>query len=126
VRKDVKAVLEEVLEKEMTEHLKAGDREFTPTRLGKRDGRYTGNLLTPALKFERLQVPRDREGAFVTELLERYQQMTGGVEVAILKMYLCRVFTRTIVSIIEALSRMRIDKDAVNRISARLQEEQKQ
>jgi transposase-like protein len=38
----VKAVLEEVFEEEMTEHLRAGYRELTPTRRGGRNGRYVG------------------------------------------------------------------------------------
>jgi transposase-like protein len=36
VRQGVKAVLEEVLQEEMTEHLKAGYRQLTPTRRGER------------------------------------------------------------------------------------------
>ncbi len=40
VRDGVKAVLEEVLEEEMAEHLRAGYRELTPTRRGERNGRY--------------------------------------------------------------------------------------
>ena len=62
VREGVKAILEEVLQEEMTEHLDAGYRELTPTRRGERNGHYTRNLLTPAGKIERLEVPRDREG----------------------------------------------------------------
>jgi transposase-like protein len=57
VREGVKAVLEEVLQEEMTEHLEAGYRELTPTRRGERNGRYTRNLVTPAGKIERLEVP---------------------------------------------------------------------
>ena len=68
VRDGVKAVLEEVLEEEMAEHLQAGYRELTPTRRGERNGRYLRNLVTPAGKIERLEVPRDREGEFVTEV----------------------------------------------------------
>ena len=68
VRQGVKAVLEEVLEEEMTQHLKAGYQKLTPTRRGERNGHYTRNLLTPAGKIERLEVPRDREGEFVTEV----------------------------------------------------------
>ncbi len=85
VREGVKAVLEEVLQEEMTEHLKAGYRELTPTRRGERNGHYTRNLLTPAGKIERLEAPRDREGEFVTEIFERYKRMTGDVEEAVLR-----------------------------------------
>ncbi len=88
VREGVKAVLEEVLEEEMSEHLEAGYRELTPTRRGERNGHYQRNLLTPAGKIERLEVPRDREGEFVTEIFERYKRTTGDVEEAVLEVYL--------------------------------------
>ncbi len=38
VREGVKAVLDEVIKEEMTEHLEAGYRELTPTRRGERNG----------------------------------------------------------------------------------------
>ena len=96
VRQGVKAVLEEVLQEEMAEHLQAGYRELTPTRRGERNGHYQRNLLTPAGKIERIEVPRDREGEFVTEVFERYKRMTGDVEEAVLEMYLSGISTRKI------------------------------
>jgi putative transposase len=125
VREGVKAVLEEVLQEEMTEHLKAGYRQLTPARKGERNGHYTRNLVTPAGKIEHLEVPRDREGEFVTEVFERYKRMTGSVEEAILEMYLSGVSTRKIAGITDALSRVRIGKDAVSRIANRLKEQQR-
>jgi putative transposase len=125
VREGVKAVLEEVLQEEMTEHLKAGYRQLTPTRKGERNGHYQRNLLTPAGKIERLEVPRDREGAFVTEVFERYKRLTGNVEEAILEMYLSGISTRKIAGITDALSKVKIGKDAVSRISKRLEGEQR-
>ena len=104
VREGVKAVLEEVLQEEMTEHLEAGYRELTPTRRGERNGYYTRNLVTPAGKIERLTVPRDREGEFITELFERYKRMTGDVEEAILEMYLSGISVRKVAGITDALS----------------------
>jgi putative transposase len=124
VREGVKAVLEEVLEEEMAEHLRAGYRELTPTRRGVRNGHYTRNLVTPAGKIERLEVPRDREGEFVTELFERYKRMTGDVEEAILEMYLSGISVHKIAGVTDALSGARIGKDAVGRIARRLEEEQ--
>jgi putative transposase len=126
VRQGVKAVLEEVLEEEMTEHLKAGYRELTPTRRGERNGYYQRNLLTPAGKIERLEVPRDREGEFVTEVFERYKRMTGDVEEAVLEMYLSGISVRKIAGVTDALSKVRIGKDAVSRIASRLEEQQKE
>jgi len=126
VREGVKAVLEEVLEEEMTQHLEAGYRELTPTRRGERNGHYQRNLVTPAGKIERLEVPRDREGEFVTEVFERYKRMTGDVEEAVLEMYLSGISVRKIAGVTEALSRVRVGKDAVSRIARRLEEEQRE
>jgi putative transposase len=126
VRQGVKAVLEEVLEEEMTQHLGAGYRELTPTRRGERNGYYQRNLLTPAGRIERLTVPRDREGEFVTEVFERYKRMTGDVEEAVLEMYLSGISVRKIAGVTDALSKVRIGKDAVSRIASRLEEQQKQ
>jgi putative transposase len=126
VRQGVKVVLEEVLEEQMSEHLKAGYRELTPTRRGERNAYYQRNLLTPAGKIERLEVPRDREGEFVTEVFERYKRMTGDVEEAVLEMYLSGISVRKIAGVTEALSRVKVGKDAVSRIASRLQEQQKE
>jgi putative transposase len=126
VRQGVKAVLEEVLQEEMTQHLEAGYRELTPTRRGERNGHYTRNLVTPAGRIERLEVPRDREDEFVTEVFERYKRMTGDVEEAVLEMYLSGISVRKIAGVTDALSRVRVGKDAVSRIARRLEEEQRE
>jgi putative transposase len=126
VREGVKAVLEELLQEEMTEHLEAGYRELTPTRRGERNGHYQRNLVTPASKIECLEVPRDREGEFVTEVFERYKRMTGDVEEAVLEMYLSGISVRKIADVTDALSQVRIGKDAVSRIASRLEEQQKE
>jgi putative transposase len=124
VRQGVKANLKEVLEEEMAEHLQAGYRELTPTGRGERNGYYTRNLVTPAGKIERLEIPRDREGEFVTEIFEHYKRMTEDVEEAILEMYLSGISVRKIAGVTEALSKVRIGKDAVSRIASRLLQEQ--
>ena len=126
VRQGVKAVLEEVLQEEMTQHLEAGYRELTPTRRGERNGYYQRNLVTPAGRIERLEVPRDREGEFVTEVFERYKRMTGDVEEAVLEMYLSGISVMKIAGVTEALSRVKVGKDAVSRIASRLQDEQRE
>jgi putative transposase len=126
LRQGIKAVLEEVLEEQTTQQLQAGYRELTPTRRGERNGYYQRNLVTPASKIERLEVPRDREGEFVTEVFERYMRMTGDVEEAVLEMYLCGISVRKIAGLTDALSKVRIGKDAVSRITSRLEEAQKE
>ena len=123
VRERVKTVLEKVLEEEMTEHLEAS---LTPTRRGERNGHYTRNFLTPpAGKIERLEVS-NREGESATEVLECCKSMTSDAEEAVLQMYLSGISVRKIAGVTDALSRVRIGKDAVIRIAHRLEKEQKQ
>jgi putative transposase len=70
--------------------------------------------------MERLEVPRDREGEFVTELIERYKRMTGDVEEAVLEKYLSGISVKKIAGVTDALSKVRIGKDTVSHIARRL------
>jgi transposase-like protein len=52
--------------------------------------------------------------------------MTGDAEEAVLEMYLSGISVRKIAGVTEALSRVKVGKDAVSRIARRLEEEQRQ
>lgn len=123
VREGIKALLEQILEEEMTEHLGAPRYRRSPSRRGQRNGDYERDLVTGAGTLRQLRVPRDREGTFQTELFERYRRLTGSVEEAVLEMYLQGVSTRKVAAVTEALSGKRVGKDAVSRITARLEEQ---
>jgi transposase-like protein len=123
VREGVKALFEQILEEEMDQHLGAGRYQRTSSRRGERNGRYKRALLSGVGQISRLQVPRDREGTFRTELFERYKRLTGSVEEAVLEMYLQGVSTRKVAAVTEALSGKRVGKDAVSRIAQRLEEQ---
>ncbi len=123
VRAAVKAVLEQVLEEEMAEHVGAGRRERSPTRIGERNGSYSRDLITPVGKIEQLKVPRDRDGTFTTQVFEEYHRRTGEVEDAILGMWLQGISQRKIAQVTEKLGAVRIGKDAVSRIAQRLEAE---
>jgi putative transposase len=123
VREGVKALFEQILEEEMDQHLGAGRYQRTSSRRGERNGRYKRALLSGVGQIRQLQVPRDREGSFRTELFERYRRLTGSVEEAVLEMYLQGVSTRKVAAVTEALSGKRVGKDAVSRITRQLQEQ---
>ena len=73
LREIVRAVMQEMLEAEMTDALGAGKGERTSARIGYRSGYYARTLVTRVGKLE-LRVPQDRDGRFSTELFERYQR----------------------------------------------------
>jgi hypothetical protein len=122
IREGIKALLEQVMEEELTEQLQAGHRERTATRTGERNGHYTRDLVTAVGQVKQLRVPRAREGSFLTEVFERYRSMTGNLEEAVLEMYLQGVSTRKIEQITGRLSGVKISKDATSRIAQRLDE----
>ena len=66
LREIVRAVVQEVLEAEMTDALGAGKGERTGARLGYRSGYYARTLVTRVSKLE-LRVPQDRDGRFSTD-----------------------------------------------------------
>jgi putative transposase len=61
-----------VLESDMDEVVGAGKNERTEGRTGYRSGYYVRTLVTRVGKLE-LQLPRDRQDRFRTEVFERYQ-----------------------------------------------------
>jgi transposase-like protein len=98
----VRAILQEVLEAEMTEALGAGKGERVEGRLGYRSGYYGRSLITRIGKIE-LRVPQDRQGRFSTELFERYQRSEKALMAALAEMYVQGVSTRKVKAITEEL-----------------------
>jgi transposase-like protein len=123
IRLAVKAVLEQILEEETSQHVGAARRERSPSRTGERNGSYARDLITPVGKIEQLRVPRDRDGTFATRVFEEYHRSTGEVEDAVLEMWLQGISQRKIAEVTEKLGAVRVGKDAVSRIAQRLEGE---
>lgn len=121
IRSAVRAVLEEVLEAEITAHLGAGPSERTQARRGYRNGSYTRGLKTRVGDLE-LSVPRDREGTFRPGVFERYRRMEAPLEEALWRAYLEGISTRRVGDIAKALAGQGLSAAAVSRLNGRLSE----
>jgi transposase-like protein len=117
----VQAVVQELLEAEMTDALGAAKGERTPARLGHRSGYYGRTLVTRVGKLE-LRVPQDREGRFPTELFERYQRSEKALVAALAEMYVQGVSTRKVKAITEELCGHRFSAAAISAINVRRDE----
>jgi putative transposase len=115
----VRAVLQEVLEAEMTEALAAGKGERTEARLGYRSGYDPRSLVTRLGKIE-LRVPQDRQGRFATELFERYQRSEKALLAALCEMYAQGVSTRKVKAITEELIGHAFSASAISAVVKRL------
>ena len=118
----VQAVLQELLEAEITEALGAAKGERTPHRLGYRAGYYGRTLVTRVGKLE-LRVPQDRAGRFSTELFERYQRSEKALVAALAEMYVQGVSTRKVKAITEELCGHSFSAAAISALNIRLDEE---
>jgi putative transposase len=121
LREIVRAVMQEMLEAEMTDALGAGKGERTAARLGYRSGYYARTLITRVGKLE-LRVPQDRDGRFSTELFERYQRSEQALVATLAEMYVQGVSTRKVKAITEELCGHAFSASSISAINKRLDE----
>src|SRR6516165_9758961 len=121
LREIVRAVMQEMLEAEMTDALGAEKGERTAARLGYRSGYYTRTLVTRVGKLE-LRVPQDRDGRVSTELFERYQRSERALVAALAEMYVLGVSTRKVKAITEELCGHSFSASSISAINRRLDE----
>ena len=121
LREIVRAVMQEMLEAEMTDALGAEKSERTAARLGYRSGYYSRTLVTRVGKLE-LRVPQDRDGRFSTELFERYQRSEQALVATLAEMYVQGVSTRKVKAITEELCGHAFSASAISAINKRLDE----
>jgi putative transposase len=74
-RSAVRVVIEEVMREELEQFLGAAWGENTAERKGYRNGTYTRDLATSSGPIEDLQVPRDRDGDFHTQVAGSLQSL---------------------------------------------------
>lgn len=115
----VRAVLQEVLEAEMTETIGAAKGERSAERRGYRAGSYPRTIVTRVGKIE-LRVPQDREGRFSTELFQRYQRSEQALVSALAEMYVQGVSTRKVKTITEELCGHAFSASAISDINKTL------
>lgn len=99
--------------------MNAGRYERKEEREGYRNGYSTRELYTRVWGLT-LRVPRDREGAFSTQLFERYQRSEKALVLALQESYLQGVSTRKVKKITEKLCGVSFSKDQVSRMAQAL------
>lgn len=120
----MESVLNQVLQSEMTDHLRAEPGERTARRRGYRNGSYRRQLTTRIGRLE-LEVPRDRDGTFSTQLFERYQRSEKALVLALMQMVVQGVSTRRVKEITDRLCGRRFSKSTVSELTKGLDEQVK-
>jgi transposase-like protein len=112
-------VMNQVLQAEMTEHLGAEPGERTDERRGYRNGSYERTLTTRIGQLK-LEVPRDRDGTFQTELFERYQRSEKALVTALMQMVIQGVSTRRVKKITTELCGREFSRQTVSNLTEKL------
>lgn len=119
----VQVLIEQVMREELEQCLGASWSECTPTRRGYRNGSYTRDLVTPTGRIEDLKVPRDRAGAFHTQVFERYGRYEPEVAEALTDMFVSGTSTQKVGKVAEKLLGVAPSASAVSRLNHALTEQ---
>jgi transposase-like protein len=114
--------MNEILQAEITEHLGAEPGEQTDRRRGYRNGSYKRGLTT-RIGHLTLEVPRDRDGTFQTELFERYQRSEKALVLALMEMVVQGVSTRRVKKITTELCGREFSRQTVSNLTEKLDEQ---
>jgi len=119
----VQVLIEHVMREELEQCIGASWGECTPTRRGYRNGSYTRDLVTPTGRIEALQVPRDREGQFHSQVFERYNRYEPEVAEALTQMFVSGVSTHKVGEVAQTLTGVTPSASAVSRLNRTLTEQ---
>jgi transposase-like protein len=109
----VEDIINQVLEAQAAEQLKAKPYERTEERQGYRNG-HRDKLLKSRVGELTLMVPRLRSGYFSTELFKRYQRSEQALLLAMVKMVANGVSTRKVRAVVEELCGTEFSKSTVS------------
>ena len=119
----VQVLIEHVMREELEQCIGASWGECTPNRRGYRNGSYTRDLVTPTGRIEDLKVPRDREGAFHSQVFERYSRYEPEVAEALTQMFVSGVSTHKVGEVAQTLMGVAPSASAVSRLNHTLIEQ---
>jgi transposase-like protein len=111
--------LQSILHAEFNRFIGAGPYERNKDRRGYRNGSYTRFLITRVGRIE-LQVCRDRDGRFQSELFHRYQRSEQALMLSMIEMYIQGVSTRKVTHIVQELCGVGISKSQVSSLAGEL------
>lgn len=119
----VQVLIEQVMREELEQCIGASWGETTPNRRGYRNGSYTRDLVTSTGRIEDLNVPRDREGVFHTQVFERYNRYEPEIAEALTQMFVNGVSTHKVGEIAQTLMGVALSASAVSRLNQTLTEQ---
>ncbi|MGH3428794.1 MAG: IS256 family transposase, partial [Mycobacteriales bacterium] len=120
-----KGVLETALNEEMTEHL-GHDKNRVPVdreSSNVRNGTRPKTVLTEATGQVEIDVPRDRDGTFLPQIVKKRQRRLTGVDEIVLSLYAKGLTTGEIAAHFDQIYGASVSKETISRITDKVIEE---
>jgi putative transposase len=119
----IRVVLEDVMREELDALIGVSWGECSPKRKGYRNGYYTRDLVTTSGRIEDLQVPRDREGRFRTQVFERYRRYEPQVAQGLTDMFVAGTSTHKVGEVAQTLLGVAPSASAISRLNQDLEQQ---
>lgn len=125
VRSMIKLLLEECLEVELSDKIKAEYYEHSPLRVDKRNGYYMRGLGTEMGYIEQIRVPRPRAGGFSFLVIKKYKRRQENVNKLLMETFLAGVSTRRVGEVLEDVLDDKPSSSTISRVTKVLDSEVK-
>jgi putative transposase len=122
-RRGIRIVLEGVMREELDALIGVGWGESSPKRKGYRNGYYQRDLVTSSGRLEDLDVPRDREGQFHTQVFERYSRYEPQIAQGLTEMFVAGTSTHKVGEVAETLLGVAPSASAISRLNGNLEQQ---
>jgi putative transposase len=116
----IRVVLEGVMREELDGLIGVGWGECSPKRKGYRNGSYTRDLVTSSGRIEEINVPRDREGQFHTQVFDRYSRFEPQVAQGLTEMFVAGVSTHKVGEVAQTLLGVAPGASTISRLNQTL------
>jgi len=119
-RSGIRVVLEGVMREELDTLIGVGWGECSPKRKGYRNGSYTRDLVTSSGRIEDLNVPRDREGQFHTQVFDRYSRYEPHIAEGLTQMFVAGTSTQKVGEVAQTLLGVAPSASTISRLNQTL------
>src|SRR5437763_2421326 len=116
----IRIVLEDVMREELNALIGVGCGECSPKRKGYRNGFYHRDLVTSSGRIEDINVPRDREGQFHTQVFERYSRYEPHIAEGLTQMFVAGTSTHKVGEVAQTLMGVAPSASTISRLNQTL------
>ncbi len=116
----VRTVIEAVMIEELDAFIGVGWGACSPKRKGYRNGSYSRDLVTSTGRLEDINVPRDREGQFHTQVFERYHRYEPHIADGLTQMFVAGTSTHKVGEVAQTLLGVAPSASTISRLNQSL------